>query len=85
MCPIYCHDVDSFIETLSPLQIMSQSDLDCPLDKVTFINPALDYVTPDNISLYITPSGDALPSYIYRILGDYYSFEDELAISNTME
>lgn len=80
MSPLYCHNIEEFITLKSPSEIISQSEMDAPLSSVTLYNPQLDYVSPENISLYITPYGDALPSYIYRILGEYYSFEDDLSL-----
>ena len=41
-------------------------------------NPFLDYVPPDLISLFITDSGCHCPSYVYRLLTEYYSPEDVL-------
>ena len=41
-------------------------------------NPFLDYVPPNLISLFITDSGCHCPSYVYRLLTEYYSPEDVL-------
>lgn len=38
--------------------------------------PAVDYVEPELISLLITDTGGYTPSYIYRLLSEYYSRED---------
>ena len=39
-------------------------------------NPLLDYVPPDLISLFITDAGCHCPSYVYRLLAEFYSPED---------
>mmetsp|Transcript_22839 Transcript_22839/g.27610 ORF Transcript_22839/g.27610 Transcript_22839/m.27610 type:complete len:398 (+) Transcript_22839:181-1374(+) len=39
-------------------------------------NPTFDYVPPELISLFITDSGGHCPSYVYRLLAEYYSPED---------
>lgn len=41
-------------------------------------NPALDYIPPHLISLFITDTGGYTPSYVYRLLTEYYSREDYL-------
>jgi translation initiation factor 2B subunit (eIF-2B alpha/beta/delta family) len=38
--------------------------------------PLLDYVEPENIDLLITDTGGYTPSYVYRLLSEYYSRED---------
>lgn len=39
-------------------------------------NPAFDYVPPELISLFVTDTGGYTPSYVYRLLAEYYSKED---------
>lgn len=39
-------------------------------------NPTLDYVPPELISLFITDTGGHTPSYVYRLLAEYYTRED---------
>ncbi|KAJ9514734.1 hypothetical protein QJQ45_028387 [Haematococcus lacustris] len=36
-------------------------------------NPAFDYIPPHLISLFITDTGGYTPSYVYRLLTEYYS------------
>ncbi len=38
--------------------------------------PLFDYVPPHLISLFITDMGGRTPSYVYRLLTEYYSRED---------
>lgn len=38
--------------------------------------PAVDYIDPEYIDLLITDTGGYTPSYIYRLLAEYYSRED---------
>ncbi|THG16036.1 hypothetical protein TEA_028935 [Camellia sinensis var. sinensis] len=40
------------------------------------VNPAFDYVPPELISLFITDIGGHNPSYIHRLIADYYSADD---------
>lgn len=39
-------------------------------------NPAYDYVGPELISLFVTDTGGYTPSYVYRLLAEYYTRED---------
>ena len=39
-------------------------------------NPTLDYVPPELISLLVTDTGGHTPSYVYRLLAEYYTRED---------
>ena len=39
-------------------------------------NPTLDYVPPELISLFVTDTGGYTPSYVYRLLAEYYTRED---------
>lgn len=39
-------------------------------------NPAFDYVPPELISLFVTDTGGYTPSYVYRLLAEYYTRED---------
>lgn len=44
--------------------------------EVNIANNALDYVPPELISLFITNFGGHNPSYIYRLLAEYYHPDD---------
>ena len=39
-------------------------------------NPTMDYVPPELISLFVTDTGGYTPSYVYRLLAEYYTRED---------
>lgn len=43
---------------------------------VLVANPAFDYVPPDLVSLLITNIGAYHPSYVYRLLQEYYHPDD---------
>eukprot|EP00210_Caulerpa_lentillifera_P008606 g8210.t1 len=40
------------------------------------LNPAFDFLPPQSISLILTDHGGVTPSYIYRLLTEFYSKED---------
>ena len=39
-------------------------------------NPIWDYIPPELISLFVTDTGGHTPSYVYRLLAEFYSRED---------
>merc|ERR1711879_1102066 len=43
---------------------------------VDVLNPLLDYIPPELVSLYLTNYGVHNPSYIYRMLAENYSLQD---------
>lgn len=45
-------------------------------DDLHALNPAFDYIPPELISLFVTDTGGHTPSYVYRLLAEYYSPED---------
>jgi translation initiation factor eIF-2B subunit beta len=45
---------------------------------VEVVNPAFDYLPPVLVSLFVTDTGGYTPSYVYRLLAEYYSREDYL-------
>jgi len=75
LSPIYPFDFDSLIEHGNPSAVLSFSEGEL-LDKVEVENPLYDYVPPELVDLYITNLGGHSPTYLYRIVADHYSAED---------
>lgn len=75
LSPLYAHDQDTFNELRSPSEIL-------PFEETKGLgaeikNPSWDYVPPQLVSLFITNKGGCNPSYIYRLVADYYHPEDK--------
>mmetsp|Transcript_6994 Transcript_6994/g.14118 ORF Transcript_6994/g.14118 Transcript_6994/m.14118 type:complete len:396 (-) Transcript_6994:164-1351(-) len=51
---------------------------DCETCQLHAPSPSFDYVPPHLVSLFITDSGGHNPSYVYRLLAEYYSPEDSV-------
>lgn len=83
LCPLFPHDQDTFNCLLSPAMVMSFKDKD-NMKNVEVLNPAYDYIPPNLVDLYITNMGGLQPSYIYRLLAEYYH-RDDLIISPSHE
>ncbi|KAF3448781.1 hypothetical protein FNV43_RR09494 [Rhamnella rubrinervis] len=85
LCPLYPHNPEVLLNELrSPSELLDFGEFsDCmdfgngtgsPLLHV--VNPAFDYVPPKLVSLFITDTGGHNPSYMYRLIADYYSAND---------
>lgn len=85
LCPLYPHNPEVLLNELrSPSELLDFGEFsDCmdfgsgtgfPLLHV--VNPAFDYVPPKLVSLFITDTGGHNPSYMYRLIADYYSADD---------
>jgi len=77
LTPLYPFDQDTFNDIKSPAEALKFEEVDT-LEQVHVVNPAHDYVPPELISLYVTNFGGHSPSYIYRLLAEYYNPEDTL-------
>jgi len=82
LCPLFAYNQYSFIDLKSPGNTLSYAKLGSALDRVQVISPSSDYVPPHLISLFVTNTGGHHPSYIYRLLSEYYDTDadDELSI-----
>lgn len=68
--PLYpSQNTKKFLKLKNPNDVMP-SLVDKP--RTHIINPTFDYVQPELVSLFITNYGIHTPSYIYRILAEYY-------------
>ena len=78
LCPMYPHEgQDTLQDLVSPSSVIDYSEMsDQAMSKVEFINAVHDYIKPDLINLYVTNIGAFQPSYIYRLLAEYYSSDD---------
>lgn len=74
LSPLYAHDQDSFNELKAPAEVLDFSD--AQRYDVSVKHPAWDYTPPELVSLYITNTGSYSPTYIYRLLAEYYHPED---------
>ncbi|XP_021749449.1 translation initiation factor eIF-2B subunit beta-like [Chenopodium quinoa] len=85
LCPLYPHNPEVLLNELkSPSDLLDFGEFsDCmdfgsgsgkPL--LHIVNPTFDYVPPKLVSLFITDTGGHNPSYMYRLIADYYSADD---------
>ncbi|PRD20893.1 UNVERIFIED_CONTAM: Eif2b2 [Trichonephila clavipes] len=68
-------DQEGFNYMLPPEDLILYEDHEL-LKAVEIINPAFDYVPPENITLIIFNNGGNAPSYVYRPLSELYHTDD---------
>ena len=75
---MYPHEgQDTLQELVSPSSIIDYSEMsNQTISKLELLNPVHDYIKPDLVKLYVTNIGAFQPSYIYRLLAEYYSSDD---------
>lgn len=72
LCPLYpTAEQDSFNCYNPPGSIMPFEET-TDIDQLNVESPAYDYVPPELVSLFVTNVGGHSPSYIYRLLAEYY-------------
>ncbi|KAH6759807.1 NagB/RpiA/CoA transferase-like superfamily protein [Perilla frutescens var. hirtella] len=85
LCPLYPHNPEVLLNELkSPSELLDFGEFSDCLDfgsgtgspLIHVVNPAFDYVPPNLVSLFITDTGGHNPSYIYRLIADFYSPDD---------
>ncbi|KAF3972289.1 hypothetical protein CMV_004201 [Castanea mollissima] len=85
LCPLYPNNPGVPLnEMRSPSEVLSFEQFSDCMDyrigtgapQLLVVNPAFDYVPPELVSLFITDIGGYCPSYMYRLIADYYSSDD---------
>lgn len=83
LCPQYPHNPFILMNDMkSPSDIIDFGDISDCLDggsggpSLRTVNPTFDYIPPDLVSLFVTDIGGHNPSYVYRLVAEYYSPED---------
>jgi len=76
LTPLFAHNQNAALgQLLSPaISIAYNADVD--FQNVEVIVPAFDFLPPDLMELYVTNNGSHQPSYIYRLLAEYYHPND---------
>ncbi|KAJ1391179.1 NagB/RpiA transferase-like [Sesbania bispinosa] len=83
LCPLYPHNPEVLLNELrSPSELLDFGEFSDCMDSASgagtlhVVNPTFDYVPPKLVSLFITDTGGHNPSYMYRLIADYYSADD---------
>lgn len=70
-------DQDAFNKFESPEHVMRFREGKI-LSKIQIDNPVFDYVPPELVTLYIFNIGGTAPSYVYRLLSEFYHPDDHI-------
>jgi translation initiation factor eIF-2B subunit beta len=75
LTPLFPHnEQDTLNDLLAPTVDYAQYHKE--FAGVDIVNPVHDYIKPELIKLYVTNVGSFQPSYIYRLLAEYYHSDD---------
>eukprot|EP00871_Galdieria_phlegrea_P003789 jgi/Galph1/4410/GphlegSOOS_G3066.1 len=75
LTPLFPHQPDILYDILSPCQIIQESDMmkhKYWYKNLEITSTKYDLIPSQYISLFVTNSGGFSPSYLYRLLGDFY-------------
>jgi len=75
LSPLFPHDQDTFNDLLSPNEVLEFEEAG-EVQNARVLNPRFDYVPPSFVDLLVTNDGGHSPSYVYRLLAEFYSTED---------
>eukprot|EP01084_Bolivina_argentea_P091207 164201_1 len=76
---LYAYDQDTFNEHDAPSKLIKYEQMSQLSDNVSISNPVFDYLPPEYIDIFLTNAGGHAPSYMYRLLSEYYdTTEDRL-------
>ncbi|KAI0495698.1 hypothetical protein KFK09_022001 [Dendrobium nobile] len=85
LCPLYPHNPEVLLNDFkSPSDLLDFGEFSDCMDfstsggspRLHVVNPAFDFIPSKLVSLFITDTGGHSPSYIYRLIADYYSADD---------
>ncbi|XP_050215854.1 uncharacterized protein LOC126666960 [Mercurialis annua] len=85
LCPLYPQDPRVILNEMKcPSDLLDFGEFSDCMDfgsgsgapMIHVANPGFDYVPPELVSLFITDVGGYNPSFIFRLLADYYSAND---------
>ena len=83
LCPVFPHHgQDTLNDLVSPHAVLPYDELlqynnnGGGEGSLELINPMHDYIPPGLLNLYVTNAGTFQPSYIYRLLAEYYHPDD---------
>ncbi|KAL1956952.1 hypothetical protein VTO42DRAFT_6441 [Malbranchea cinnamomea] len=75
LSPVYPFDPEALEEYGDPAKALGPNDQDL-LDRMTVVNPLTQYVSPEQIDLYITNLGAHARGYLNHVITDHYRTEE---------
>eukprot|EP00727_Mastigamoeba_balamuthi_P011594 m51a1_g7057 putative translation initiation factor eif-2b subunit beta (375) ;mRNA; r:165523-167180 len=77
LSPIYPNNLDALADLQSPSALIPYNEVTRP-ELTEIENPSFDYIPPELVSLFLTNDGRHTPSFLYRMLAEYYHPDDRL-------
>jgi translation initiation factor eIF-2B subunit beta len=76
--PLFLHNQDILNSMTSPAHVIDYDSVAGLEHVLEVIAAEFDYIPPELVDLYVTNTGAHQPSYIYRMLAEYYNPNDVL-------
>jgi len=77
LTPLFAHNqVLALGELISPASVISYDSPNICFENIEVIIHAYEFIPPDLISIYVTNNGSHQPSYIYKLLSEFYHHQD---------
>lgn len=74
--PQFAHSSNESLGLLLSPSLVVQYNTNICQENVEVVNPAYDFLPPALMDLYVTNNGSHQPSYVYRLLSEFYSPKD---------
>ena len=74
--PQFAHSSNESLGLLLSPSLIVQYNANICQENVEVVNPAYDFLPPALMDLYVTNNGSHQPSYVYRLLSEFYSPKD---------
>jgi translation initiation factor eIF-2B subunit beta len=71
LTPKISFDQDTFNDLKNPGSFFNPGEEDL-IENIDVVVPGLDYISPENVTMYITNLGEHTPAYLYRVFSEYY-------------
>jgi len=76
LTPMFAHNQRAALGQLLSPALTTDYHLAVCQENIEVVNPSFDFVPPDLIDIFVTNNGSHQPSYMYRLLTEYYNRED---------
>lgn len=77
LTPLFAHNQALALgELISPASVIAYDSPNICFENIEVIIHAYEFIPPDLISIYVTNNGSHQPSYIYKLLSEFYHHQD---------
>jgi translation initiation factor eIF-2B subunit beta len=78
LSPLFSHNQTNVLNYMSTPADVIHYNAPVNFDNVEVSLPTYDFIEPSLVDLYVTNNGSHQPSYIYRLLSEFYHPQDHM-------